>query len=56
MGVDTGDLAVLDERGDNLPVLAAFIGAGEKGILPIECEGPDLAFDDVAIEIDAAIS
>ena len=39
--VDAGELAVLDERGDHCPVVAAFIGAGEQGILPIERERPD---------------
>ena len=39
--IDTGYLAVLDERGDDRPVVAAFIGAGEQGILPIEREGSD---------------
>lgn len=33
--VDARDLAVLDERGDDRPVVAAFIGAGEQSILAI---------------------
>ena len=39
--IDAGDLAVFNERGDHCPVVAAFIGAGEQGILPIERERPD---------------
>jgi hypothetical protein len=37
--VDAGQLAVLDERGDHRPVVAAFVGAGEQGILAIEGQG-----------------
>lgn len=33
--VDLIELAALDERGDHRPVVAALIGAGEQGILPI---------------------
>lgn len=38
--VDARDLAVLDERGDDRPVVAAFIGASKQSIFPIEREGP----------------
>jgi hypothetical protein len=53
--VDAGELAVLDERGDHRPVVAAFVGAGEQGILAVQREGSDRALDGVAVEIDAAI-
>jgi hypothetical protein len=33
--VDAGELAVFDERGDHRPVVAAFVGTGEQGILAI---------------------
>lgn len=33
--VDTRDLAVFDERGDDRPVVAAFIGASEQGIFSV---------------------
>lgn len=52
---DAGELAVFDERGDHRPVVAAFVGTGEQGILPVQREGPDRAFDGVAVEVDAAI-
>ena len=33
--VDAGELAVLDECGDHRPVVAAFVGTGEQGVLAI---------------------
>ena len=39
--VDAGELAVLDERGDHRPVVTAFVGTGEQGILPVECKRAD---------------
>ena len=39
--IDAVELAVFDERGDHRPVVAAFVGAGEQGILAIEGDGPD---------------
>lgn len=56
MRIDAGELAVLDERGDHRPVVAALVRACEQGILPVERERPDGAFDCVVVEIDAAIS
>lgn len=55
MWVDAGELAVLDERGDHRPVVAAFVGAREQGILTIEGQGADAALHGIAVEIDAAI-
>ena len=55
MRVDAGQLAVLDERGDHRPIVAAFVGACEQGILAIEGQGPDAAFDGVGVKIDAAV-
>lgn len=39
MGVDAGELVVLDERGDHRPVIAAFVGTGEQGVLAVQREG-----------------
>jgi hypothetical protein len=39
MRVDAGELAVFDERGDHRPVVAAFVGTGEQGILAVQREG-----------------
>jgi hypothetical protein len=41
MRVDAVDFAVLDQRGDRCPVVAALIRAGEQGVLAIEGERPD---------------
>jgi hypothetical protein len=53
--VDAGQLAVLDERGDHRPVVAAFVGAGEQGVLAIEGQGTDRTLDGIAAQIDATI-
>lgn len=53
--VEGVELAVLDERGDHGPVVAALVGAGEQGVLAIEGEGPNRPFDGVVVEVDAAI-
>ena len=36
-------------------MLAAAIGACEEGVLPIERDRVDLTFDDVAVDLDAAV-
>lgn len=38
--VDVGDLAVLDQCGDDCPVVAAFVGASEQGILRLSINSP----------------
>ena len=53
--VDAGDLAVLDQRGDNRPVVAALVGAREQGILAVEGQRSDRPLNGVGIELDAAI-
>jgi hypothetical protein len=52
---DVTELAGLDQRGDDGPVLAAAVGAGEKRVFAVERVWPDRAFDDVAIDFDAAV-
>jgi hypothetical protein len=53
--VDVVEFAVFDQRGDHRPVVAAFVGAGEQGVLAIEGERTDGALDSVVVEIDATI-
>ena len=55
MWVHGVQLAGLDERGDDRPVGAAFVAAGEERILAIERDGPDRSFDRVAIDFDVAV-
>ncbi|MBB4615475.1 hypothetical protein GGR37_003771 [Novosphingobium taihuense] len=55
MRVDAGELPVLDECGDQRPVIAAFVGTCEQGVLAVESQRADGAFDGIAVEIDAAI-
>jgi hypothetical protein len=53
--VDAAELAVLDQRRDHRPVVAAFVRAGEQGILAIQGDRPDRPLDRVGVEIDAAV-
>ena len=53
--VDAVELAALDEGGDDGPVVAALVGAGEERVLAIESERADRSFDGVGVEIDATI-
>src|SRR5271166_1861353 len=53
--VDVVELAALDQRGDASPVRGSLVMAGEERILAIEYDRPDSAFDDVGVELDAAV-
>ena len=53
--LDAVELAGLDERGDDGPMLGAAVGAGEQRVLAVEGEGPDGALDDVVVDLDAAV-
>ena len=55
VGLDGDQLAGLDEGGDHGPMLGADVGAGEQSILAGQGERPDGAFDDVVVDLDAAI-
>lgn len=52
--VDGVKLGGLDQAGDDRPVVAAVVGAGEQGVLTVEPDGPDGPLDDVAVHLDAA--
>lgn len=53
--VDAGDLAVLDQRSDDRPVVTALVGAGKQRILAIEGQRPNRPLDGIGIELDAAV-
>src|SRR5678815_4024555 len=53
--IDGVEFAGFDQRGDDRPVLATAVGAGEERILTIEGDGADGAFDDVGVDLDAAM-
>src|SRR5215467_13817535 len=53
--VDATEFAGLDERGDAGPILRALIMPGEERILAIENNRADASFDDVGVELDAAV-
>src|SRR3990167_3946420 len=53
--VDAVELAGLDERGQDGPVFAAAVGAGEQGVLAVQGDGSDGPLDDVGVHFDAAI-
>jgi len=49
--VDGVELAGLYQRGDDGPVLAAAVGAGEESVLAIERDRPDGALDHVGVDL-----
>ena len=53
--IDAAELAGLDQRRDDGPVLAAAVGAGEQRILSVQRDRSDAALDDVGVDLDAAV-
>ena len=53
--LDAVELAGLDQRGDDGPMLGAAVGAGEERVLAVERDRADGAFDHVAVDLDAAV-
>jgi len=48
-------LHFVDERRDDGPVVTAFIGASEQGVLAVEGQRADRALDGIVVEIDTTI-
>ena len=55
LGIDAVELAGLDQRGDDCPVFATAIGTSKECVLAVQCDRPDRAFDDVAVDLDATV-
>ena len=55
MGIDVVHLAGLDERGDDGPVFGPGVVACKEGVLAVQGDGADGAFDGVVVDLDAAI-
>lgn len=53
--LDAGELTGLDERGDDRPVGAAAVRAGEESVLAVERNRPDGALGGVRVDLDAAV-
>jgi len=53
--LDAVELAGLDQRGNDGPMLSTAVGAGEQRIFAVERDRADRAFDDVAVDFDAAV-
>ena len=53
--IDRVEFAGLDQRGDDRSVLAAAAGTGEERILASEGDGADRPFDEVGVDLDAAV-
>ena len=49
------EFAGLDKRGDDRPVGAAFVAAGEERVLATQGDWSNDALDDVGVDLDAAI-
>ncbi len=55
MRVDGIEFAGFDQAGQHRPVLRSGIVACEEGVLSVQRDGADGAFDGVAVDLDAAI-
>ena len=55
MRLDADELAGLDQRGDDGPMLAAAVGAREECVFAVQRDRPDRAFDDVGVDIDTTV-
>src|SRR5882672_10889044 len=53
--IDAVHLAGFDERGNDRPVLATAVGAGEEVVLAAERDRTDRTLDDIGIDLDAAV-
>ena len=53
--IDAVELAGLDQRSDDSPMLGSAVRAGEKRIFPIERNGTDRALDDVGVDLYASV-
>lgn len=53
--LDANELAGFDQRGDDGPVFAATVRAGEQGVLAVQRDRSDGAFDDVGVDLDSAV-
>ena len=53
--IDGIELAGLDERSDNRPVLCSGIVARKQCILPVQCNPLDGSLDAVVVDLDATV-
>ena len=53
--LDAMEFGALNEGHGDRPVTGSAIGAGEERILPIQCNRPDAALDDIAIDLDPPV-
>lgn len=53
--IDGIEFTGLDQTGQHYPVLRTCIVASKEGILSVQHDGADGAFDGVAIDLDAAV-
>lgn len=53
--LDVVQLARLDQRSDDGPVLGAAVRAREEGVLSVERDRADRPLDGIGVELDAAV-
>src|SRR5258706_849808 len=54
--LDTDEVAGLDQRSDDGPVLTATVGAGKESILSVQCDRPNGALHHVGIDLDTTVA
>lgn len=55
VGIDHVEPAGLDQRGYDGPVFGSGVVTCEEGVLSVQSDGTDGAFDSVVVDLDAAI-
>jgi hypothetical protein len=55
IGIDSVELAGLDQRSNYCPMLGTAIGARKQRVLAIECDGTDRSLDNIGVDLDAAV-
>lgn len=53
--LDVVQLARLDQRSDDGPVLGAAVRAREEGVLPVEGDRADRPLDGIGVDLNAAV-
>ena len=53
--INAVELGRLDERGDDGPVGATLVAAGEQRILAVQGDRPDGTLDNVGVDLDASV-
>ena len=55
LGADAIELAGLNERSQQCPILGTFVATGKKGVLGIQLDRPHRTLDSIRVHLDAPV-